>query len=181
MKSPNQTSGSDVFFHAIDGVEEMRRYCPGGYHPVSIGDKFNDQYRVVHKLGHGSYSTVWLALDEQLQRFVTLKVCTADASEREARILSLLNNLSNTGNSNVMSSENFFPVLLDTFRVQGPHGTHTCLVTDVARCTLDEARRRSWGRPLQLHVARTIAAQFVLAVAVLHQQGYVHGGVFYEP
>lgn len=38
-------------------------YHPGGYHPVHLGDIFNDQYRVIRKLGEGSYSTVWLARD----------------------------------------------------------------------------------------------------------------------
>ncbi len=39
-------------------------YRPGGYHPVLLGDIFNDgQYKAIRKLGEGSYSTVWLALD----------------------------------------------------------------------------------------------------------------------
>lgn len=35
----------------------------GGYHRVIIGDKFNDRYVVVEKLGWGHFSTVWLAKD----------------------------------------------------------------------------------------------------------------------
>lgn len=42
-------------------------YHPGGYHPVHIQDVFNNRYRVIRKLGYGSYSTVWLTVD---QRFV---------------------------------------------------------------------------------------------------------------
>lgn len=44
--------------------EALSRYCPGGYHPVRIGDVFDGgKYRVVRKLGYGVYSTVWLACD----------------------------------------------------------------------------------------------------------------------
>ena len=43
--------------------ESFDRYRPGGYHPVRIGDLFNDRYKVVRKLGYGQYSTVWLARD----------------------------------------------------------------------------------------------------------------------
>lgn len=42
--------------------ETLERYCPGGYHPVRIGDLFNSgKYKIIRKLGHGLYSTVWLA------------------------------------------------------------------------------------------------------------------------
>lgn len=44
--------------------ENLRRYCEGGYHPVAVGDKFNNsRYTVAHKLGWGGFSTVWLAKD----------------------------------------------------------------------------------------------------------------------
>ena len=43
--------------------EDLHRYCLGGYHPVHLGDFFNDRYTVVRKLGYGQYSTVWLARD----------------------------------------------------------------------------------------------------------------------
>jgi non-specific serine/threonine protein kinase len=44
--------------------EWVEDYRPGGYHPVIRGDFFNNgQYKVIRKLGDGSYSTVWLARD----------------------------------------------------------------------------------------------------------------------
>jgi non-specific serine/threonine protein kinase len=44
--------------------EWVEDYRPGGYHPVLLGDVFhNGQYKVIRKLGEGSYSTVWLARD----------------------------------------------------------------------------------------------------------------------
>lgn len=42
--------------------EWVEDYRPGGYYTVLLGDIFNDgQYKVIRKLGEGSYSTVWLA------------------------------------------------------------------------------------------------------------------------
>ena len=43
--------------------ENLALYHPGGYHPVHLGDVFNDRYVIVRKLGYGQYSTVWLARD----------------------------------------------------------------------------------------------------------------------
>lgn len=100
-------------------VENLSTYRKGGYHPVHIGDRFkNNRYRVIHKLGYGSYSTVWLAKDEtlvpsyhfstqadiplyfaltndqyaRLSRFVALKIVTAESGieTRERRVLRLL-------------------------------------------------------------------------------------------
>lgn len=178
METPERMSDDDeVHFHIIEKVEDMGRYCPGGYHPVSIGDRWHDRYRVLDKLGHGSYSTVWLARDERLDRLVAVKVCTADASQRESEVLALLKK-SSSGDSNesVMRGRDMIPSLLDTFRLDGPHGTHTCNVTDFNRFSLAEARRKSWGMPMPLQVARAMAAQFVLAAAYMHHKGYVHGG-----
>lgn len=170
------TSGSDsnVLFHDIDGAEPFFRYGPGGYHPVAIGDNLGGRYHVLNKLGHGSYSTVWLARDDTLQRLVAVKVCTAEASPRESETMLLLKKLSKADGDNDGGA--MIPTLLNAFCVDGPNGTHACLVTDVARCSVIEAKRRGSYAPLMLPVARAIAAQLILAVAYLHSKGLVHGG-----
>lgn len=44
--------------------ESKEAYHPGGYHPVSLGDTFNEgRYEVHHKLGNNSDCTVWLVRD----------------------------------------------------------------------------------------------------------------------
>ncbi|KAG7101683.1 Cutinase transcription factor 1 beta like protein [Verticillium longisporum] len=65
--------------------------------------------------------------------------------------------------------------LLDTLQVQGPNGGHTCLVTAAASGSLSRSKRDSVSVPLDLHVARAIAEQLVLAVAYLHGNGVIHG------
>ena len=51
------------FHFAGPGLESPDGYRPGGYHPVHIGEVYRERYRVLHKLGYGAYSTVWLARD----------------------------------------------------------------------------------------------------------------------
>jgi serine/threonine-protein kinase SRPK3 len=44
--------------------ENIARYVPGGYHPVTPGDMYNaNRYEVMFKLGYGAFSTVWLGKD----------------------------------------------------------------------------------------------------------------------
>jgi non-specific serine/threonine protein kinase len=47
-------------------TEWSEAYRPGGFHPVNIGDEFKDsRYKVLRKLGNGSFSTVWLVHDKK--------------------------------------------------------------------------------------------------------------------
>ena len=53
------------FYFAGPGLENPAGYMSGGYHPVHLGNVYRERYRVINKLGFGSYSTVWLARDLQ--------------------------------------------------------------------------------------------------------------------
>lgn len=47
-------------------AEDLAKYCRGGYHPIRLGDALYDgQYKILHKLGFGAFSTVWLARDNR--------------------------------------------------------------------------------------------------------------------
>eukprot|EP00569_Conticribra_weissflogii_P007842 CAMPEP_0171342918 /NCGR_PEP_ID=MMETSP0878-20121228/15707_1 /TAXON_ID=67004 /ORGANISM="Thalassiosira weissflogii, Strain CCMP1336" /LENGTH=1114 /DNA_ID=CAMNT_0011845721 /DNA_START=777 /DNA_END=4121 /DNA_ORIENTATION=- len=41
-------------------------YKPGGYHPVKVGEVYNQRYVVIKKLGWGHFSTVWMVKDRRL-------------------------------------------------------------------------------------------------------------------
>lgn len=44
-------------------VQVNVRLISGGYHPVRLGDLYNERYNVIRKLGWGYFSTVWLCWD----------------------------------------------------------------------------------------------------------------------
>lgn len=45
-------------YHWLDDVEDLEGYVTGGYHPIHLGDELSQgRYRIVHKLGFGTYST----------------------------------------------------------------------------------------------------------------------------
>ncbi|EIM91652.1 uncharacterized protein STEHIDRAFT_22247, partial [Stereum hirsutum FP-91666 SS1] len=54
-------------------------YHPGGLPPLSIHDKLhNGCYKLLHKVGFGGSSTVWLARDSEGGGLVTIKAMRAD-------------------------------------------------------------------------------------------------------
>lgn len=61
MDSDSESSPWKYLPFELGECEDLENYEPGGFHPVHLGDVYDDQYRVVHKLGFGGFSTVWLA------------------------------------------------------------------------------------------------------------------------
>lgn len=166
-----------VEYNWIKGVETLEEYQPGGYHPVMIGDMLHNRYRIVDKLGHGGYSTVWLARDTTIKRYVALKVNTADAHSREATILMTLSK-SPSSLSPPAHGRSLIPVILGEFEVQGPNGAHACCTTSPAQCNLREI---SFSRLFPLDVARALCYGLTQAVAYTYSHGYVHGGSSRRP
>lgn len=56
-------SSESSLYGSDEEQEDAAQYCRGGYHPIVIGDIFDNRYRVVRKLGWGHFSTVWLCCD----------------------------------------------------------------------------------------------------------------------
>jgi serine/threonine-protein kinase SRPK3 len=161
----------------LDDVEHLERYRPGGYHPTLLGDKLQDnRYEIIHKLGFGSNSIVWLARDEKAQSCVAIKISVASATgaHGECDILRMLS--SKTIASSLRKT--LLPLILDEFDIEGPNGRHHCTVTLPARTSISDAKDASRCRLFQLSVARAITAQLIQGVAWLHSLGIVHSGWF---
>ncbi|RAL12027.1 kinase-like protein [Aspergillus homomorphus CBS 101889] len=119
-------SSTQILYEPLEGIERLEYYRPGGYHPVQIGDHFQGRYRVVHKLGHGSYSTKWLAHDRRNHKYVAMKICTANSNPKDPGMTMV-------------------PSILDTFTIRGPNGNHACYITAPARASLAGLKDGSQG------------------------------------
>ncbi|TRM59015.1 kinase-like protein [Schizophyllum amplum] len=164
-------SGDFHYYSIPEGlVEEVTRYEPGGFHPVVIGDiieGYAGHYRIMHKLGFGTYATVWLAQRiDQSRGFVALKITTSgDQGHREADMLDAAAAAARADSepSNILTS-------LDKFQVHGPNGTHAVLVTEVVAPLTSLGFRHQPPRWRKL-----VAYGLVKALIQLHEAEVVHG------
>lgn len=161
-------------YHQEPDLEDFENYATGGYHPTVVGDTFhNDRYEVVHKLGFGGYSLVWLAQDKKLNRYVALKMLVADESQasNESIVLKMLSTDKATH-----PGQQFVRRQLDEFVFDGPNGRHLCLVLDPAACSVRESKECSATMLFPVEAARSIAAQLIMGTSYLHSKGICHGG-----
>jgi serine/threonine-protein kinase SRPK3 len=154
-------------YEYIEGTEDLNNYRPGGYPVLQVGDHLDfDRYKIIHKLGYGGSSTTWLAHDHQTSELVTIKACTHESNARphEAEYLSLF------------SDNKFVRRLLASFTLNGPNGSHRCLVMEPATCSLAASKTASFHQLIPLSTARGIIADLIKTVQEFHARGVVHGG-----
>ncbi|KFY13670.1 hypothetical protein V491_06331 [Pseudogymnoascus sp. VKM F-3775] len=161
--------------------EWAESYHPGGYHPVHLGDVFNNgRYKVMRKLGEGAYSTVWLARDVKDNRYVALKILVSRLSKSTIE-LQILQHIAQAA---PLEGDKYITKLLDGFEHQGPNGNHKCLVFDPmgpnVNVLKEELSRHSpswrWMKVrYPPHIAKSILKQTLQALAFLHKNGIAHG------
>lgn len=173
----------------VDRLEDYDNYRPGGLHPIMIDDILaRGRYKVIHKLGFGASSAVWMARDLSLrdtsaQSLVTLKVLSAEWSPSDEGKTAALQGPQQLHKTLLPSSA---PTLLhiqrilDHFVEIGPNGQHLCLVTPLAGPSVlslsSSPKQTSRIRRLAGWLARRVAKQVSLVVEEMHRAGFVHGG-----
>ncbi|KAF8524494.1 kinase-like domain-containing protein [Gautieria morchelliformis] len=142
-------------------VEPIAYYRKGGLHPIHIDDVLHNRYRIVNKLGYG--------------RFAALKALAADVSKvSEVAILRRLKQRQLNGDS---TGQEFLVEYLDDFKVEGPNGTHQCIVTEVLGPSIGSDIEEIYDDEdhYPMDIAKNVVAQVMRGVAYLHSCGVVHG------
>ncbi|XP_030381921.1 SRSF protein kinase 2-like [Scaptodrosophila lebanonensis] len=147
-------------------------YRIGGYHPIAVGDIFQNRYHVLKKLGWGHFSTVWMCHDSQTHRYCAVKVVKSaehftETARDEIRLLK------NIDKSNWHPLRSRLIELMDNFHISGENGTHQCIVFEVLGDNLLTLIQRSRYRGLPLYNVKQIARQVLEGLAFLHNQCHI--------
>ncbi|KAI0139965.1 kinase-like protein [Hypoxylon sp. NC0597] len=175
--SASSTSDNKIKYQPIGEwarIEYTGYYNKGGFHPVHIGDVLDGRFEVVHKLGNGGFSTVWLCLDTTNQRWRALKIMTADHSSN-GRDITIVEHLQREASPKQLE-DCHIAVPLEKFWIQGSNGRHLCFVTDVYGW--DVSLWSIFLDPVGENPAITInnvCLQIVEGLRFLHSKGVSHG------
>ncbi|KAJ3544706.1 hypothetical protein NM208_g2910 [Fusarium decemcellulare] len=167
MESDAGSAEWKYFPFQLGECEDLENYEPGGFHPVHLNDVYDDRYRVIHKLGFGGFSTVWLAADATTSRWVALKIVAArESSTYQARSV-ISDHLS-------IPESCLFAVVDRQFWVDGPNGRHLCLVFPVLGPDMSRLSRGIYSR-IKPNFVMEASLQAARALAQLHSNGLCHG------
>jgi len=172
IKEPDEIyyeDGDDEEFSEEE--EDPEDYCKGGYHPVNIGDKFSEgRYTILRKLGWGHFSTVWLARDDMLKKFVALKIVKSAQHYTETALdeIKLLEKVVVANRSS--PNRQCVVELLDWFEHKGPNGTHICMTFEVLGPNLLTLIRQYRHRGIPIHIVKRITKQILMGLDYLHRE-----------
>lgn len=139
-----------------------------------IGDLLNQQYQVVHKLGRGVFSTVWLAYDRESGKDVALKVLASAALESAAKEFEIHLTLAQRlqDHSQLILCQNHFVLSRVDAEDETKHDHHVLVLPLQGPNTM--TLQQDLKEPLLSHMK--VAKQLLQAIASLHKANFVHRG-----
>lgn len=163
-------------------AESPEGYLPGGYYPMDIGRQIRDGsnlYTVIHKLGFGRSSTVWLVKrehenDDKTSKvsFHALKILRADLSTPETypelRTLWSLEQRRKESHPGLIHIQ-------DSFVVSSANGDHCCIVLPLLGPSLCDKRVLE---AMSCDTRQSVCEQLAHAVNYIHAFDVYHTGKF---
>lgn len=185
-RHPNDNLWTKIFTIAGEDEENLEPLSTcrnGGSHPVHLNDDFhNGRYRAIHKLGHGGTSTVWLCRDtsSHIPKYVALKVLKACLTRENCRELLAMRLKDDAIDQDPGGERICLPI--DQFEIQGPNGTHICIIYPVLGPRLSLATRilSTDEAGTVEEKLQSISKQTTEGLTALHKRGICHGGSYLE-
>ncbi|GJN07482.1 hypothetical protein PR202_ga25317 [Eleusine coracana subsp. coracana] len=176
--SPSLSGDEEVEEEEEDeGVDGYRK---GGYHAVRPGDLFAaGRYVAQRKLGWGNFSTVWLAFDVRLQKYVALKIQKSAPEFAQAALheIEFLTEITNRDPSNCKC----IIQLIDHFKHTGPNGQHICLVFEFLGDSLLKLVQYNRYKSIGMDRVKRICKSILVGLDYLHSElGIIHSDLKLE-
>ena len=159
--------------------------------PVNIGDILIDRYIIKQKLDYDNYNKIWLALDNKINKHVTIKIQKLEDgyikdSYNEIEILKHISkknfdkkwikSLKEYYNNNEEELKEIEIVdntkiveLLNTFEYKNKDGKYLCMVFEIMGVNLLDIMKRFKYKGIPLPIVRNITKQILIGLDFLHR------------
>ena len=177
--------------------EGLSDYKISGYHPVHIGEILLNRYIIIQKLGWGSYSTTWMAIDTKYKNYVAIKIQKSaqqniNIAYDEVEILTEIEKHINDedwikslnkyweDNPERLKNGNFkdhtqILHLLNSFIYHGQNGKHFCLVFEIMGMSLADIIKKFNYKGIPISYVKIITKQILIGLDYLHRFcGIIH-------
>ncbi|KAK6005948.1 hypothetical protein QM012_007590 [Aureobasidium pullulans] len=153
--------------------ETLPDYVASHSYPVRLGEIFRDEYQIVGKLGYVGTSTVWLARDLSERKHVAVKLYAKSGFVRSYsdNELETYNRVENATQHHPRRTT--IRSLLHSFDIQGPTGSHLCLVHPALWESILDLKHRNPIQQLPIPVVAFVLERMFQALDLLHTKCHI--------
>nr|QBK89165.1 MAG: dual-specificity protein kinase [Mimivirus LCMiAC02] len=119
------------------------------------GKVLNNKYIIIHKIGDGTFATVWLAYNVNNKKYYAIKIQRADESELAEEEIEFLQTI---------KKHKHITELKGNFSYKFDDDIHICLVFDLLGGSLDDIIKRKHEEGLPIEVIKKIICQLLIAI-----------------
>lgn len=138
-----------------------------GHYVFGIGDNLTPRYRILNKMGEGTFGQVLECFDNEKKEFVAIKIIRSIHKYREAAMIEIdvLQRLArhDIGGTRCVQIRNWFD-----------YRNHICIVFEKLGPSLYDFLRKNSYRSFPIDLVRELARQLLESVAFMHDLRLIH-------
>ncbi|GJQ99758.1 serine/threonine-protein kinase AFC1 [Tanacetum coccineum] len=162
-------SYSSIYYKGIphNGSPPWRPDDKEGHYTFAVGENITPRYRILSKMGEGTFGQVLECLDNEKQEPVAIKIVRSISKYREAAMIEIdvLQKLArhDVGGSRCVQIRNWFD-----------YRNHICIVFEKLGPSLYDFLRKNNYRSFPIDLVREFARQLLESVAFMHDLRLIH-------
>lgn len=138
-----------------------------GHYVFSLGENLTTRYKILSKMGEGTFGRVLECLDRQTQEHVAVKIVRSNPRYRDAAMIEIdvLRHLAEHDiiGSHCVKMQNWFD-----------YRNHICIVFEKLGPSLYDTLKRNRYRPFPVDLVRDFGRQLLESVAYMHDLHLIH-------
>ncbi|XP_044463999.1 serine/threonine-protein kinase AFC3 isoform X2 [Mangifera indica] len=172
--APSEPEAQRALVVAHDGAARPRHVSPPrrdddreGHYVFNLGENLTPRYKILSKMGEGTFGRVLECWDRQTREYVAIKVVRSIRKYRDAAMIEIdvLNHLASNdkGSSGCVQIRNWFD-----------YRNHICIVFEKLGPSLFDFLKRNKYCPFPVDLVREFGRQLLESVAYMHDLHLIH-------